>query len=287
MKENSIFNSERTRYKELRRQVNYLVRKSKRLKRFLDPNLPAKKLWRNLDSVGRETRWTTTLFTPQISWTHFAYDSPTEEFTFINTFELEVYNSIHQIRSNAISADDVPIRFQKIILSHILRYVTHVFNTVLMSSSYPASWKFSKIMPVTKTNDPGSLSDYRPISILPALSKAMKMIMRNQITAHIERNGMMSLLQSGFRSNHSPPKNNKWSAFGFRGETYIYTRTAGLLESFRQCGSSAPLLETVMPVQILYQRCWPIYAAECNGFGKEVMHPRSCQSHQVSYMDQY
>jgi hypothetical protein len=44
----------RTRYKELRRQVNYLVRKSKRLymKRFLDPNLPAKKLWRNLNIVG-------------------------------------------------------------------------------------------------------------------------------------------------------------------------------------------------------------------------------------------
>jgi hypothetical protein len=31
----------------------------------------------------------------------------------------------------------------------------------------------------------------------------MEVIMRNQITAHIERNGMMSRLQSGFRSNHS------------------------------------------------------------------------------------
>jgi hypothetical protein len=48
-----------TRYKKLRRQVNYLVhqitmRKSKKLymKGFLDPNLPAKKLWRYLESVG-------------------------------------------------------------------------------------------------------------------------------------------------------------------------------------------------------------------------------------------
>jgi hypothetical protein len=54
-----------------------------------------------------------------------------------------------------------------------------------------------------KTNDPGSLSDYRPISILPTSSKAMEVIMWNQITAYIERNGMMSRLQSGFRSNHS------------------------------------------------------------------------------------
>jgi hypothetical protein len=58
-------------------------------------------------------------------------------------------------------------------------------------------------MLVAKTNGPGSLSDYSPISILLALSKAMEVIMRNQITAQIERNGMISRLQSGFRSNHS------------------------------------------------------------------------------------
>jgi hypothetical protein len=53
-------------------------------------------------------------------------------------------------------------------------------------------------MPVVNTNDPGM-----PISILPVLSKAMEIIMRNQNTAHIERNGMMNKLQSGLRSNHS------------------------------------------------------------------------------------
>jgi hypothetical protein len=58
-------------------------------------------------------------------------------------------------------------------------------------------------MPVVKTNDSDSPSDYRPISILSALSKAMETIMRNQITAHIERNRMMSRVQSGFRSNRS------------------------------------------------------------------------------------
>jgi hypothetical protein len=51
-----------------------------------------------------------------------AYDSPTEEFAFIKTFELEVYNAIHQIRSNAIGADGVPIKFPKIILPQILPY---------------------------------------------------------------------------------------------------------------------------------------------------------------------
>jgi hypothetical protein len=187
------------------------------MKRFLDPNLPAKKLWRNLDSVGmRETEDDNNIYTQDQLNTFFAtpqtvrpsntdFDSA-YELAFINTFELEVYNGIHQIRSNAIGADSVPIKFLQIILNHILPYVTHVFNTVRMSSSYPASWKLSIIMPVARTNDPGRLSDYRPISILPALSKAMEVIMRNQIAAHIGRNGMMSRLQSRFRSNHGPPQ---------------------------------------------------------------------------------
>jgi hypothetical protein len=68
-----------------------------------------------------------------------AYSSPTEEFAFINTFELEFYNAIRQIRYNAVGADGVSIKFLKIILIHILPYVTQVFNTILMSSSYPAS----------------------------------------------------------------------------------------------------------------------------------------------------
>jgi hypothetical protein len=85
-------------------------------------------------------------------------------------------------------------------------------------------------MPVAKTTDPDSLSDYRPICTLPALSKAMEIIMRNQITLHIERNGMDEStsirLQIKPQHNHSPLKNNEWPAIGFRRETYTYTYKA-------------------------------------------------------------
>jgi hypothetical protein len=166
-----------------------LVRKSK--KRFLDPNLAAKMLRKNLDSVRiRETLDDNITHTPDQLNTFFAtlqtvrlsntdsdcaYDSLPVEFAFINTFQLGVYNAVHKIRSNAFAADGLPIKFLKIILPHILSYVIHVFNTVFMSSSYPVSWKLSNIMPMAKNNDPGNLSDYRPISILPALSNTVKL----------------------------------------------------------------------------------------------------------------
>jgi hypothetical protein len=45
---------DREKYKTLRKRVNNLTREAKHLymKRYLDPNLPTKTLWRNLDSVG-------------------------------------------------------------------------------------------------------------------------------------------------------------------------------------------------------------------------------------------
>jgi hypothetical protein len=58
-------------------------------------------------------------------------------------------------------------------------------------------------MPVAKTNDSSSLSDYRPICILPSLSKAMEIIIRNQIATRIERSRMMSWLQSGCIANQN------------------------------------------------------------------------------------
>jgi hypothetical protein len=58
-------------------------------------------------------------------------------------------------------------------------------------------------MPIAKNNDTATFSDYRPIKILPALSKAMKCIDRRQITCYVERNGMISQYQSGSRANPS------------------------------------------------------------------------------------
>jgi hypothetical protein len=100
-------------------------------------------------------------------------------FSFNGTFDLEVFNAIHQIKSNGIGMDDVQIRFLKMLLPHIISIINHIFNTILMTSRYPATWKISKITPITRTNIPCSPADYRSISVLPALSKAMEVIIPN------------------------------------------------------------------------------------------------------------
>jgi Reverse transcriptase (RNA-dependent DNA polymerase) len=59
------------------------------------------------------------------------------------------------------------------------------------------------IIPLAKVQDPSSIADYQPISILPAVSKALEIIMRQQIIHLIAANGLLNPFQSGFRRNHS------------------------------------------------------------------------------------
>jgi hypothetical protein len=77
-----------------------------------------------------------------------------------------------------------------------------MFNTVLTCSIFPEGWKMSKILPVPKIPNPG---DYRPNGVLPlpALSKALGVVMRDQMIQFIDGNRLFSPYQSGFRSDHS------------------------------------------------------------------------------------
>jgi hypothetical protein len=46
-------------------------------------------------------------------------------------------------------------------------------------------------------------SDYRPISILPVLAKAFENVMYEQMVNYVDRNGLISSFQSGFRPGYS------------------------------------------------------------------------------------
>jgi Reverse transcriptase (RNA-dependent DNA polymerase) len=56
---------------------------------------------------------------------------------------------------------------------------------------------------VAKIKDPSRLKDYRPISILLVLSKALENIMKDQIMLFCNERGLLNRFQSGFRPGHS------------------------------------------------------------------------------------
>ena len=82
------------------------------------------------------------------------------------------------MKSNSVGFDNIPISFIKLLLPILLPYIRHLFNFCLTSSQYPAPWKCAKIIPIHKKSRTTDLNDFRPIAILPSLSKCFEKIIK-------------------------------------------------------------------------------------------------------------
>lgn len=94
--------------------------------------------------------------------------------------------------------DEMNPTFIKIILPKLLPYFTYLFNTVLTKSTFPSKWKLARIIPIPKQNN-----EFRPIAILSYLSKALEVIISNQMSKYLDQHELLSDKQSGFRKKRS------------------------------------------------------------------------------------
>ena len=60
-----------------------------------------------------------------------------------------------------------------------------LFNDLIEKSDFPQNLKLADITPVYKKNDPLDKTNYRPISVLPVVSKTFERIMQKQINDFI------------------------------------------------------------------------------------------------------
>lgn len=117
----------------------------------------------------------------------------------------ELNIAINKVKSDAVGLDGLPLSFIKLLLPVIDTTITHIFNESLMSSTFPDAWKLAMVIPVAKTARSNSCEEYRPISILPAISKALEIVMKDQMMDHINIYSLLHEHQSGFRHRHSGP----------------------------------------------------------------------------------
>ena len=85
----------------------------------------------------------------------------------------------------------------------IIDPLTYCINRCLISGSFPQSLKIAKTEPILKKGDPGKVSNYRPISLLPFFSKVLEKVICIQLTKFFESNNILVNSQFGFRKNLS------------------------------------------------------------------------------------
>ena len=105
--------------------------------------------------------------------------------------------------SSASGCDDITIRFLKDSLPTLILYATVIVNTSIVTFIYPSLWKNSKVIPQHKGGNEDDVNNYRPISLLPVLSKVLEKIISIQLNDYLESNNLLSKSQHGFRSGLS------------------------------------------------------------------------------------
>ena len=86
---------------------------------------------------------------------------------------------------------------------HLASPLTHIINTCIKLAYFPRAWKVARISPIPKADQPKSDQDYRPISILPALSKIFERLVLQQVNSFICDQALFIDTMSGFRKGHS------------------------------------------------------------------------------------
>ena len=74
---------------------------------------------------------------------------------------------------------------------------------MITTGIFPDPFKKSKIIPLFKKEEPSLLVNYRPISLLPTISKIFKRIIHNQMYDHFNDNNLLAAQQYGFRKLQS------------------------------------------------------------------------------------
>ena len=67
-----------------------------------------------------------------------------------------------------------------------------IINLSLATGFIPTDWKAAKVIPLFKSGSTAEIDNYRPISILPSMSKILERVIYNQLMAHLEQNGLLS-----------------------------------------------------------------------------------------------
>ena len=99
--------------------------------------------------------------------------------------------------------DEIPNKIIKYCKDELMDPLLNIINTSIDQSTVPQKMKIALIYPKHKKDDKQSLQNYRPISILPTISKYLEKAIFLQMIKFLEQTNSLSDSQHSFRSGKS------------------------------------------------------------------------------------
>ena len=122
----------------------------------------------------------------------------------INTSPIEVAKIIREMKKSHQSHCGVPGKFLSLISTPISFSLSRLFNNFFEDGLFPEIFKIAHITAIWKGSGlKSSKLQYRPISLLPTLSKVFESIIHNRLLSHYEENNIISERQAAYMKGDS------------------------------------------------------------------------------------
>ena len=125
-------------------------------------------------------------------------------FYITQTSPTEVANIVYSLKNSTCEGfDGLCISPVKETIHLIAVPLSHICNLSFSYGFFPTQLKTAKILPIFKCDDSSLFSHYRPISILPCLSKVFEKLFYIRLSGFLEKFDILNRFQYGFRPRHS------------------------------------------------------------------------------------
>lgn len=124
------------------------------------------------------------------------------QFSNVNTVDvINTFKSLNLKKTEDLWGTSVQVIHH--IIDLIAPYLALIYNCCIAEGVFPNLMKLSKVIPLFKSGDLSDLTNFRPISVLPVLSKVFEKLMLKDLLGHFNRNKLLSCKQFGFTRGRS------------------------------------------------------------------------------------
>lgn len=85
--------------------------------------------------------------------------------------------------TNSVGSDGISLMFIKDSLYFAVFYLTCIIDTSIVTGVFSTSWKHALVVPIFKNGDNTGMDNYRPISLLPIVSKILEKVVAGSSTS--------------------------------------------------------------------------------------------------------
>lgn len=116
----------------------------------------------------------------------------------------QVFSVINSLdASKATGLDGIGPKIIKLAANCLSPVIADLINKSINSGSFPSQMKSAKVFPIYKGGQKSDPSNYRPISILPTISKIFEKHVNKHLMNYLNKYKLIHENQSGFRQKHS------------------------------------------------------------------------------------